>query len=165
MTDQSDQHDAAAAVEPPARPLGAVRVIGVLGIVGGILLIVVGVVAWIMVSTQLRAEDIVIPDDAMAFQGQYVQGPLTAYVQADIIQQHALDMADGQTYAELPMDDPTRDTVMNASFLRASLYTSVVAFGVCALAIGVGIVLILFGWALRRLASAPVVVRRSRFAE
>ena len=36
------------------------------------------------VSTQLRAENITIPDDAMAFQGQTVAGPLTAYVQADI---------------------------------------------------------------------------------
>ena len=83
--------DAAAAVEAPARNLGAVKVVGTLGIVGGIVLIVVGVVVWIMVSSQLRAENITIPDDAAAFQGQIVQGPLTAYVQADIIQHHALE--------------------------------------------------------------------------
>ncbi|GAA5209238.1 aromatic ring-opening dioxygenase LigA [Microbacterium kyungheense] len=148
-------------VEPPARKLGGVKVVGILGIIAGILLIVVGIVAWIAVSTQLREENITVADDAMAFQGAQVAGPFTAYVQAEVIQQHALEMADGQTYAELPMDDPVRATVMDASFLRASLFTSVVSFGVAAFAIGMGILSILFGWALHRLAVAPVVVRRA----
>ena len=129
-----------------------VKVVGILGIVGGAALIVVGVVVWIMVSSQLRAENIIIPDDAIAFQGQQVAGPLTAYVQADIIQHHALEASGGKTYAELPMDDPVRATMMNASFLRASLFTSVVSFGVAAFAIGIGILSVLFGWALRSLA-------------
>ncbi len=152
-----------AALEPPARKLGAVKVVGILGILGGIVLIVVGIVVWIMVSTQLQAEKITVPDDAMAFQGQTVAGPFTAYVQADIIQQHALAMSGGKTYAELDQDDPIRATMMDASFLRASLFTSVVSFGVAAFAIGMGILSILFGWGLHRLATAPVVVRRSRF--
>lgn len=151
-------------VEPPARRLGGVKVIGVLGIIAGIALIVAGIVVWIMVSSQLRAENITVPDDAMAFQGQTVAGPFTAYVQADIIQHHALEASGGKTYAELPMDDPMRDTMMNASFLRASLFTSVVSFGVAAFAMAVGVLSILFGWALHRLAGAPVVVRRSTIA-
>lgn len=148
-------------VEPPVKKVGIVKVAGILGILGGIALIVGGLVVWIMVSTQLRAENITVPDDAMAFQGQTVAGPLTAYVQADIIQQHALAASDGQTYAELESGDPVRDTMMNASFLRASLFTSVVSFGVAAFAMGVGVLSILFGAALHRLASVPVVVRRS----
>lgn len=148
-------------VEPPAKKLGVVKVIGVLGILGGIALIVVGVVVWIMVSSQLRAENIVVPDDAAAFQGQVVAGPFTAFVQADIIQYHALEASGGKTYAELDREDPVRATMMNASFLRASLFTSVVSFGVAAFAIGIGVLSVLFGWALRRLADAPVVVRRS----
>ncbi|WP_240747403.1 aromatic ring-opening dioxygenase LigA [Microbacterium sp. K22] len=126
---------------------------------GGIALIAVGIVVWVMVSTQLRAENITIPDDAIAFQGQTVAGPLTAFVQADIIQHHALEASAGSTYSELAVDDPIRATVMNASFLRASLFTSVVSFGVAAFAMGVGILSILFGWALRALA-----VRRSAAA-
>lgn len=152
------------AIEPPARPLGFVKVVGILGILGGIALIVVGIVVWVMVSSQLRAENIVVPDDAMAFQGQVVAGPFTAFVQADIIQHHALELSDGKTYAELPMDDPIRATLMNASFLRASLFTSVVSFGVAAFAMGMGILSILFGWAIRRLATAPVVIRRANAA-
>jgi hypothetical protein len=38
--------------------------------------------------------------------------------------------------------------MMNASFLRTSLFTSVVSFGVAAFAIGIGILSILFGAAL-----------------
>lgn len=148
-------------VEPPQKKVGLVKAVGVIGILGGIALIVVGVVVWVMVSSQLRAENIVVPDDAMAFQGQTVAGPFTAFVQADIIQHHALGISGGKTYAELDQDDPVRAVMMNASFLRASLFTSVVSFGVAAFAIGIGILSILFGWAIRRLASAPVIVRRS----
>ncbi len=151
-------------VEVPAKNVGAVKVIGILGILGGVALILVGVIVWIAVSTQLRAENITIPDDAMAFQGQVVQGPFTAYVQADIIQHHALQASDGLTYAELDRDDPVRDTMMNASFLRASLFTSVVSFGVAAFAMGMGVIAILFGWAVRRLAAVPVIVKRTPIA-
>jgi len=148
-------------VEPPQKKVGLVKAVGIIGILGGIALIVVGVVVWVMVSSQLRAENIIVPDDAMAFQGQTVAGPFTAFVQADIIQHHALGISGGKTYAELDQDDPVRAVMMNASFLRASLFTSVVSFGVAAFAIGIGILSILFGWAIRRLASVPVVVKRT----
>jgi hypothetical protein len=164
MSEQPTNDASAATVEPPARSLGGVKVVGILGILAGILLIVLGIVVWIMVSSQLRAENITVPDDAMAFQGQTVAGPLTAYVQADIIQHHALEAAGGQTYAELDMDDPVRETVMDASFLRASLFTSVVSFGVAAFAMGMGVLSIMFGWAFHRVASAPVVVKKANFA-
>lgn len=148
-------------IESPQKKAGLAKVVGILGILGGLALIIVGIVVWVMVSSQLRAENITVPDDAMAFQGQTVAGPFTAFVQADIIQYHALSASEGKTYAELEQDDPVRATMMNASFLRASLFTSVVSFGVAAFAIGIGILSILFGWAIHRLASIPVVVRRS----
>ena len=82
----------------------------------------------------------------------YTNVPVT---QADIINHHALEASGGATYAELAQDDPVRDTVMNASFLRASLFTSVVAFGICVLVIGLGIVLGVIGGALRKLGRTP----------
>lgn len=148
-------------LEPPQKKVGIVKFAAVIGILGGIVLIIVGIVVWIMVSTQLRAENITVPNDAMAFQGQTVAGPFTAYVQADIIQHHALEASGGKTYAELAQDDPVRQVMMNASFLRASLFTSVVSLGVAAFAIGVGILSLFFGFALNRLAQVPVIVRRS----
>jgi hypothetical protein len=43
---------------------------------------------------------------------------------------------------------------MSASFLRASLFTSVVAFGVAAMAVGLGVTLILIAMALLSVARA-----------
>jgi hypothetical protein len=141
-------------VEGPVKKVGLVKAAGILGILGGIVLLVGGLVVWIMVSSQLRAENITVPEDAAAFQGQTVAGPFTAFVQADIIQHHALTASDGKTYAELDQDDPVRATMMNASFLRASLFTSVVSFGVAAFAMGIGVLSVIFGAAIHRLASA-----------
>ncbi|WOF22552.1 aromatic ring-opening dioxygenase LigA [Microbacterium betulae] len=129
----------------------AVRLIGILGLVAGIVLIVGGGVVWGTVSSQLAAEKITVSEDASFLAGAEVRGPLTAFAQADIIQEHALAASDGLTYAELEQDDPVRTTMMNASFLRASLFTSVVSFGVSAFAIGTGLVVGAFGWALTAL--------------
>ena len=68
---------------------------------------------------------------------------------ADIINHHTLGITGGKTYAELPQDDPNRTTAMQSAFLQASLFTSVVAFGVCAMAFVLGIVLTMIGFALR----------------
>ncbi|GGI09974.1 hypothetical protein [Isoptericola cucumis] len=143
------------------RPTRGVRGVGMISIIAGILLIVAGAAVWIVVSQTLADEQITVSDDSTflggAFAGDRVAGPLSAYAQADVIAMHATGMADGQTYAQLPQDDPVREDVMNASFLRASLFTSVVAFGVCALVIGLGILFVLVGGALRGLAGGPQV--------
>ena len=64
---------------------------------------------------------------------------------------HALDATGGKTYAELDREDPARETVMTGSFLRASLFTSVVSFGIVAMAMGLGALFGLIGVALRRI--------------
>ncbi|ANJ28435.1 aromatic ring-opening dioxygenase LigA [Agromyces aureus] len=129
--------------------VNVVRLTGLAAIIGGILLIVVAIVAWASVSNQLSAENIVIPDDAPILAGETVNGPIDAFVQAGVIAMHAEEIGGGKTYAELDQDDPVRTTVMNASFLRASLFTSVVAFGVALFAGAVGAMFVLFGWSLR----------------
>ncbi len=120
-------------------------------IVAGAVFAVAGVITWFVVRDQLADENITVSDDADSFAGDPVDGPFTAYEEANMIESHGLEASDGLTYAELEQDDPRRDTVMTASFLRASLFTSVVAFGVAAFAVGVGIVLIVIGVALLRI--------------
>lgn len=144
----TEQFEAGGAVLSRSQ-VNVVRLTGLAGIVGGIVMIIVAIVAWFGVSSQLRAENIVIPDDAPIFAGKVVDGPIDAYVQAGVIDMHAREMADGKTYAELDRDDPLRATVMDASFLRASLFTSVIAFGVALFAGGVGVLFVLFGWSVR----------------
>ncbi|GEK22229.1 aromatic ring-opening dioxygenase LigA [Cellulomonas xylanilytica] len=134
-----------------------VRVLGLLTIIFGIIFIIAGGVTWGAVASNLAAEKITVSDDAQAFGGELVDTPWEAWFQADIINTHALEASGGKTYAELDQDDPTRQTVMTASFLRASLFTSVVAFGVAVLVVGIGVVFILIGWALRKAAAAAGV--------
>jgi len=134
-----------------AKSDSTVNVLAWIVIVIGILMVIAGGATWYEVQDQLSAEKIVVADDADFLAGDEVNGPFSAYAEADIINTHALEASDGNTYAELDREDPVRQTVMNASFLRASLFTSVVAFGVATMAVGVGVVMILVGWALRRL--------------
>lgn len=143
--------------------------VGVLSIIAGIIMIVAGAATWFMVSSQLADEKITVPADSTAFAGAQVRGPLTAYFQAETINKHAIAGSEG-TYAELGAMareakesgdeeraaalNEQRTTMMNASFLRASLFTSVVAFGLAALVMGLGLLFILMGLALTSLKPA-----------
>lgn len=120
-------------------------------IVLGILLIAGGAGTWLMVSNTLAEQRITTPDDA-CLPGRQVADPFTAYCQARVIQKHTLEATGGKTYAELDRDDPLRETAMNSSFLQASLFTSIVAFGVAAMAAGMGVIFILIGLGIRDVA-------------
>lgn len=136
-----------------------VRIAGLISIVAGAFLLVAGGVTWGLVSSNLSAENITVSDDAAAFGGAKVDTPWEAFAEADIINHHALDATGNKTYAELDKEDPLRGTAMNASFLRASLFTSVVAFGVAALVMGVGVLFGLIGFALRHLAPSAAAAK------
>lgn len=142
----------------PATNTKAVRIIGLISLIAGLAMIIGGASTWVLVRSHLIDEHITVAADASSFAGASVDGPLQAYAQADIINHHALKASGGKTYAELGKDDPARATVMNGSFLRASLFTSVIAFGVAAFAIGTGLIFLLIGWALRKVVPAEVVV-------
>lgn len=120
-------------------------------IILGVILIVGGAATWYIVSDTLAEQNITTPDDA-CLPGSEVRGPFTAYCQAQIIQEHTLESTGGLTYAELDREDPLRETAMNSSFLQASLFTSVVAFGVAAMAIGMGLIFVLLGLGIRDVA-------------
>lgn len=130
---------------------GPLRLLAVLVMVGGVVLALGGVGTWGLVQTSLADEKITVAEDARWFAGEPVDGPFTAYSQADIIEHHAMEASGGKTYAELDREDPVRATVMNGSFLRASLFTSVVSFGIAAMAVGLGALFLLVGAALLRL--------------
>ena len=123
------------------------RIVAIVSIVVGAFFIVAGVFTYYLVHRELSDQKITVADDAKHNAGKDVEGPFTAYSQAMAIKSHALEIGGGKTYAELPQDDPKRDTVLTASFLQASLFTSVVAFGVAALVAGLGVMFILFGLA------------------
>ena len=124
------------------------RIVAIISIVVGGIFIVLGAVTYYVVHRELADEHITVSEDAKHNAGKDVEGPFTAYSQAMAIKTHALEAGGGKTYAELPQDDPARATVMTASFLRASLFTSVVSFGVAALVVALGVLFVLVGLAL-----------------
>jgi hypothetical protein len=132
------------------------KVVAILLFVAGAFLIVAGAGTWYTVSDQLAAEQITVSDDASCQAGQAVNGPLEAYCQAEIINKHALESTGGKTYAQLDREDPLRAVAQSASFLRASLFTSVVAFGVAAFAMGVGVLMLIIGAGFSNLAKREV---------
>ena len=124
------------------------RTLGTIVAIVGIVMVIAGGVTYYMVHNELKAANITVAEDAAFLAGDEVDGPFSAYAQAQIIDKHALEATGGKTYAQLDRDDPLRQTAMSASFLRASLFTSVVAFGVAAMAIVLGLMQVLIGWAL-----------------
>ncbi|GAA1441828.1 aromatic ring-opening dioxygenase LigA [Leifsonia poae] len=125
-----------------------IRWTGFLSILAGVVMLVAGGVVWGVVSSQLADQHITVASDSEWFPGANVTDPFTALAEANIINEHALHSSEGKTYAQLDKEDPLRATVMNASFLRASLFTSVVSFGVSFFAMGVGLMFGLFGGSL-----------------
>ncbi len=121
-------------------------------IVFGVVLIAGAAGTWILVSSTLDSQRITVADDADCAAGAQVRGPWSAYCQARIIDKHTLEITDGLTYAELDRDDPRRQTAMNSSFLQASLFTSILAFGVAGLAALAGIMFVLLGLGMKDVA-------------
>ena len=152
---------------------GPIRLAGILSLILGVVFILAGGTTWALVQSELSEQRITVSDDAPFLAGDHVNGPFSAYAEAEVIDMHAKDATEGRTYAELgglvrqaqaDGDEELaaelqaqRTTVMNGSFLRASLFTSVVAFGVSALVIGLGVILVLQGLAFNRLAKAAAV--------
>jgi hypothetical protein len=120
-------------------------------IVLGALMVIGGITTWIVVSSTLSDQNIVTADDA-CLPGRTVADPFTAYCEAKVIEKHTLDSTGGLTYAELDREDPLRETALTSSFLQSSLFTSVVAFGVAAMAVGMGLIFILIGLGIRDVA-------------
>jgi len=147
-----------------ARESGGTRPLAILVGLIGALMIIAGAVTWFMIQDQLSDARITVAEDADMLAGDEVNGPFSAYAQAQVINKHALEATGGKTYAELDRDDPLRQTAMSASFLRASLFTSVLAFGVAAMAVGVGLALVLIALALMSAAKAADRASGSAYA-
>jgi len=124
------------------------RTASIASILLGLLLVVGGVATWVVVAGTLGDQQITTSDDA-CLPGRRVADPFTAYCEAKVIEAHTLESTDGLYYAELERDDPRRETALTSSFLQASLFTSVLAFGVAAMAVGMGLLFLLIGLGIR----------------
>ena len=143
------------------------------------------------VREELTAQDIVTPEDA-TIPNTPVRDTATAQSMANVIEKHSLEASGGLTYAEMgrfmtadhdpagtddpakavtgadgkPVANPVRNTALTAANLRTSLYTSVMAFEVGNLVIGLAVLIGTLGLAIAGLGVAlagltiPAVARR-----
>ena len=127
-------------------------------------LVTAGVGGWALVSRQLADERIMVHRRSRLLAGHPVAGPFTAFAQASAIKKNALAIGGGRTFAEISEElylaekhgdqahieelAETRRNRLHADLLRATLLTSVLAFGVSALAGGVGVLAGVVGSAL-----------------
>ena len=117
----SDPIEATAAPAPITSPTAStksIRVSAVLVMVAGLILLVAGTATWFLVRGTRGRTHRRVQRRRRFRRGDDVNGPLTAMSQANVIRDHVVEAGGGKTYAELPQDDPARDTVMTASFLR-----------------------------------------------
>ncbi len=137
---------------------------------GGAYSITRGLQARDQVRTELLEQKIVAPADS-AIPGAKVDDARTAKAMGDIIDVHSRKITGGRTYAELgryvatdgnpagtsveaqavlgpngrPVANPLRVVAFEGSALRTSLYTSVMAFNVADLVIGLGFMMLALG--------------------
>jgi len=150
-----------------AFPIGLI-IIGLVFLVGGAYTTYRGFDAKNQVRDELLAQNITTTPDA-SIPNVKVQDAATAQSMADIIEHHMLEATGGQTYAEMdrylaadggttsdetaamldesgnPVANPLRNVAFQASALRTSLYTSVMAWNVGDLVIGLGLMIAVLG--------------------
>lgn len=114
----------------------------------GIVEMLVGAAAWTLVSRRLADEKIVVPASARWFPNKTVRDPLTAFEEAEVVRQITLKATGGRTYGEMAADDPMSRMALDASLIRSSLFTAILAFGMAATQVALGAVFVVIGRAL-----------------
>lgn len=127
---------------------GSIFLLGRLVSAAGIVEMLIGTVAWVLISRRLADEKIVIPGSARWFPNKTVRDPLTAFEEAETVRRITLQATGGRTYAEMAEDDPMSRMALDASMIRSSLFTAILAFGIAALQIALGVVFVVTGKAL-----------------
>jgi hypothetical protein len=127
---------------------GSTAVLGRFVTAAGIVEVLAGAVAWAVVSRRLADEKIVVPGSARWFPNRTVRDPLTALEEAEVVRQITLKATGGRTYGEMAADDPMARMALDASLIRSSLFTAILAFGIAATQVALGGVFVALGRAL-----------------
>lgn len=149
---------------------------GILTLVLGIGAIGGGIFGAVYTWNQAAEQSIVTPDDAV-IPGVAVRGPLSMYAQANIIEHHVLESTGGLYYAEMPREVPAVDEAGNpivengeqvmvpnearaqwisATALTTALNLGILAYALSAVAIVVGITMVVSGMTFLSLRKAII---------
>ena len=141
------------------------------------------------VRDELVAQNIVTPDDA-SIPGVVVDDVTSARSMAAIIETHQLESTGGLTFSEMgrfmtpdgdpagtsnedeavigadgrPVANPLRNTAFQASALRTSLFSSVMAFEISTLVVGIGAMVLILGVAVGGVGVALAALAMPRLA-
>jgi hypothetical protein len=167
----------------------ALMIFGLVFLAAGAYTVYRGYDARKQVRAELLAQKITTTPDA-SIPNVPVKDAKTAKAMADIIDKHAREATGGKTYSEMgrflakdgtdtsdeslalkdakgqPVPNPLRNVAFQASALRTSLYTSVMAFNVADLVMGLGLMIAVLGLAVGGIGVAlgglaiPVLARR-----
>ena len=118
--------------------------LGIVFVAAGVFMMIEGQDAKNEVRDAIEAENIITAEDA-SIPNVQVNSADTAKAQADVIEQHYLNITGGKTYSELDRNDPLRETALAAANLRTSLNLAVMGFRVSDLVIGMGAFMIAIG--------------------
>ncbi len=151
----------------------ALMLVGLVFLAAGVYTIYRGFDARDQVRQELLAQNIVTPPDA-SIPNTQVTDVATARSMAEIIEEHARSSTGGLTFAEMgrfmaadgdpagtsnpdealigddgqPVPNALRNVAFQASALQTSLYTSIMAFEVATLVIGLGLMIVVLGLAV-----------------
>ena len=75
----------------------SVRLLAILTIAAGVVTLIGGAATCFTVRSQRADERITVSEDAQWFAGDRIDGPLTAYAEAQVIEEHALEASGGKT--------------------------------------------------------------------
>jgi len=151
----------------------ALMLFGLVFVAGGVYTVYRGFDARDQVRDELVAQNITTPEDA-SIPNARVDDTATARSMANIIDVHARESTDGLTYSEMgrfmtpdgdpagtsdetkallddsgkPVANPLRNVAFQAATLRTSLYTSIMAFNVADLVLGLGLMIGVLGLAV-----------------
>ena len=74
---------------------------GLISLIAAVVLIIAGIATWATISTNLVSQNITVAKDSPMLAGDLVDGPFSAYAEAQIIEHHALAGTAGKSYADL----------------------------------------------------------------
>ena len=154
-------------------------VVAILAIVVGLGSVAGGLGGMIYTWQNAAKESITTPGDAIR-PGIDVRGPISMWVQVDIIEQHQLNRTEGLRFAEMPRQvqrvdedgnpmvneagepvmgpNTARDSWINATALTTVLNMGIMAYMLSLFAIVMGATVAGLGWVVLRLSRSPALV-------
>ena len=110
-------------------------VIGMLIVTAGIVIFVSGVCGWTLLRSDLTSQQITVSDEGRFYPGQPVDGPFSAYAQAEVVQKGLLSSTVDHPFPTVDGEDDHYGAALRDTVLRSYLLMSVQGFAVSALTV------------------------------